>query len=313
MKILIAGGAGEVGQHLIRDFTRQGHEVRVLDRSERAKEIKPSDLVTSLHGDLADSKLVNDAVSGVDAVVHLAWSFADDPQVIFGEDIRGHVNLLEAACTHKVSRFIYTSTATVYGKAVSHPVTETHPCLIADARKPLYALGKYTAEELCQYYFKTRGLPTTVFRFWWAFGATIGGSNLRDLIRKAIHNQPLEMVQGAGGAFLTMADLGRAILLAASCPAAAGRVYNLGSLFLSWREIGEIVIGLTGSKPEVRMIPADQWRGAAFLNEIWDLDWTRAREELGYQPAESAEAMKAAFMEALKSCAAQVRSEEKVR
>ena len=223
MKILIAGGAGEVGKHLVQDLTDQGHKVRVLDRAEKTKGLRDA-----IRGDLSDPALVRAAVEGVDAIVNLAWSFADDPQVIFGEDIRGHVNLLEAACTHKVSRFIYTSTATVYGKAVHHPVTEAHPCLIADARKPLYALGKYTAEELCRYYFKTRGLPTTVLRFWWAFGATIGGSNLRDLIRKSIHNQPLEMVQGAGGAFLTMADLGRAILLSVSKPVAAGQSIQPG-------------------------------------------------------------------------------------
>jgi nucleoside-diphosphate-sugar epimerase len=267
----------------------------------------------AIRGDLSDPALVSAAVEGMDAIINLAWSFADDPQVIFGEDIRGHVNLLEAACTHNVSHFIYTSTATVYGKAVHHPVTEAHPCLITEARKPLYALGKYTAEELCHYYFKTRGLPTTIFRFWWAFGATIGGSNLRDLIRKAAKNQPLEMVQGAGGAFLTMADLGRAILLAASKPAAAGRIYNVGSLFLSWKEIGDIIIGLTGSSSVIKPISSEQWRGAAFLNEVWDLDWSKAREEIGYEPAGSAETMKASFIEALKSCVVQVRSEEKLK
>ena len=308
MKILIAGGAGEVGWHLVQDFTDQGHSVRVLDRSEKTKGLRDA-----IRGDLSDPALVSAAVEGVDAIVNLAWSFAEDPQVIFGEDIRGHVNLLEAACTHKVSRFIYTSTATVYGKAVHHPVTEAHPCLITEARKPLYALGKYTAEELCQYYFKTRGLPTTVLRFWWAFGATIGGSNLRDLIRKAAKNQPLEMVQGAGGAFLTMADLGRAILLAVSKPAAAGRIYNVGSLFLSWKEIGDIIIGLTGSRSVIQPVSSENWRGAAFLNEVWDLDWSKARQEIGYEPAGSVEAMKASFMEALKSCVAQVRSEENLK
>ena len=305
MKILIAGGAGEVGKHLVQDFTDQGHRVRVLDRAEKTK-----GLSDAIRGDLSDPALVSAAVEGVDAIVNLAWSFADDPRVIFGEDIKGHVNLLEAACAHKVSRFIYTSTATVYGKAVHHPVTEAHPCLIADARKPLYALGKYTAEELCQYYFKARGLPTTIFRFWWAFGATIGGSNLRDLIRKSIKHQPLEMVQGAGGAFLTMADLGRAIALSVSNSAAAGQVYNLGSLFMSWAEIGEIIIGLTDSRSVLLPVASEKWRGAAFLNEVWDLDWSKAKQEIGYEPADSVETMKASFIEALKSCVAQVSSDK---
>jgi len=307
MKILIAGGAGEVGKHLVQDFTDQGHSVRVLDRAEKTKGLRDA-----ICGDLSDFALVLAAVEGMDAIVNLAWSFADDPRVIFGEDIRGHVNLLEAACTHKVSHFICASTATVYGRAVHHPVTESHPCLIAEARKPLYALGKYTAEELCYYYFKARGLSTTVLRFWWAFGATIGGSNLRDLIRKAIHNQPLEMVPNAGGAFLTMADLGRAILLSLSSPVAAGKVYNLGSLFLSWKEIGDLIIGLTDSTSATQPVSSEKWRGAAFLNEVWDLDWARARQELGFEPAESVEGMKTSFRDALKSCVARVRSEEKL-
>jgi len=308
MKILLAGGAGEVGKHLVQDLTDQGHSVRVLDRAEKTKGTRDA-----ICGDLSDPALVRAAVKGVDVIVNLAWSFADDPQVIFGGDIRGHVNLLEAACSCNVSHFIYTSTATVYGKAVHHPVTEDHPCLIAEARKPLYALGKYTAEELCRYYFKTRGLATTVFRFWWAFGATIGGSNLRDLIRKAVHNQPLEMVPGAGGAFLTMADLDRAILLSMSNPAAAGQAYHLGSLFLSWKEIADIIIGLTGSTSVIKPVSSEQWRGAAFLNEVWDLDWGKAKQELGYEPADSTQTMKDSFIEALKSCVAQVRREEKLK
>jgi nucleoside-diphosphate-sugar epimerase len=306
MKILIAGGAGEVGKHLVQDFTAQGHRVRVLDRAEKTEGQR-----NAIRGDLSDALLVREAVEGMDAVVNLAWSFADDPRVVFGEDIRGHVNLLEAACSHNVSRFIYASTATVYGKAVHHPVTEAHPCLVAEARKPLYALGKVTAEELCRYYFNARGLSTTVLRFWWAYGATIGGSNLRDLIRKAINNQPLEMVPDAGGAFLTMADLARAVELSLSSPAAAGRIYNVGSLFMTWKEIGEIIVGLTGSKSETKTIPSGQWRGPAFLNEVWDLDWTRARQELGYEPAASADAMKAAFRQALTNCVAHVRGEGK--
>jgi len=305
MNILIAGGAGEVGRHLVQDFAKRGHTVRVLDRAEKTATMR-----NAIRGDLSDPAAVEAAVEGMDAVVNLAWSFADDAAIIFGEDVKGHVHLLEAACACKVKSYVYASTATVYGRAVQHPVTEGHPCLVAEARKPLYALGKVTAEELCRYYFKARGLPTTVLRFWWAYGATIGGSNLRDLVRKAIRNQPLEMVPDAGGAFLTMADLARAVELAMSSPAAAGRIYNVGSLFMTWKEIGEIIVSLTGSKSEVRRIPSGDWRGPAFLNEVWDLDWSLASRELGYEPAEPAEAMKAAFRAALAGCVAQVRGEE---
>jgi nucleoside-diphosphate-sugar epimerase len=206
-----------------------------------------------------------------------------------------------------VKRFIYTSTATVYGRAVSHPVTESHPCLIGEARKPLYALGKYTAEELCKLYGKEHGLSVSIFRFWWAFGEGIGGRHLRDLIKKAMRHEPLEMVRGAGGAFVTMADLGRAMMSAIVQPAAAGQVYNLGSLFLTWEEIGEMIGSLTHSTSAVRLVPADQWRGAAFLNEVWDLSWGKAERDFGFRPSQPSEALRAQFRRALQGCIDQMR------
>ncbi len=175
MKVLVTGGAGEVGKYLTNHLLGCGHEIGVLDLPTKALEMEKDSRITFTPGNLMDAEPVNNALRGVDVVIHLAWSFSDDPRVVFGEDIKGHVNLLEAASSSRVSRFIYASTATVYGRAVHHPVTETHPCLIGDARKPLYALGKRTAEELCLLYSKERGLPVTIFRFWWAFGESIGG------------------------------------------------------------------------------------------------------------------------------------------
>ena len=267
--------------------------------------------ITYFQGNLTDGSLVNEAIQGTDVVINLAWSFADEPQVIFGEDIEGHIHLLEAVSQSGIKSFIYTSTATVYGHAVLHPVTETHPCLIGEARKPLYALGKYTAEELCRYYHKERRLPVTIFRFWWAFGENIGGRHLRDLIRKSLSHQPLEMVRGAGGTFVTMTDLGRAITSAIARSTASGQIYNLGSLFLTWEEIGSMIVDLTHSNSVIRLIPSDQWKGPAFLNEVWDLNWDKAKQELGYEPEQSTERIRSLFVEALQDCIDQILREEK--
>jgi UDP-glucose 4-epimerase len=308
MQILIVGGAGEVGRYLLKDFSQKGYEVTILDRAPKVPEVDEKRPLTYLQGNLTDAALVNKAVDGKHVIINLAWSFADDPQTVFGEDIKGHINLLEAAASSKVRSFIYTSTATVYGRAALHPVTETHPCLIGEARKPLYALGKYAAEELCKMYHKERGLPATIFRFWWAFGDNIGGRHLRDLIKKSMKHQPLEIVRGAGGAFVTMADLGIAINSAIAKPAASGQIYNVGSLFLTWEEIGTMIVRLTDSTSATHFIPSEQWQGPAFLNEVWDLSWDKAERELGYRPKDSTERACALFMEALKTCVEQVKN-----
>ena len=282
-----------------------------MDRASKPPELAQNLSVKYVHSDLTDATSVNQTVQGHDVVIHLAWSFADDAPTIFGEDIRGHITLLEAALSSKVRSLIYTSTATVYGRAVVHPVTETHPCLIGEARKPLYALGKYTAEELCMVYYRERKVPATVFRFWWAFGDSIGGRHLRDLVKKALNNQPLEMVRGAGGAFATMVDLARAIALTIEKPTASGKIYNVGSLFLTWEEIGDMIVRLTRSSSALKFIPSDQWKGPAFLNEVWDLSWDKAKRELDYEPEASAEKMRSLFSDALQNCIAQVMKEGK--
>jgi UDP-glucose 4-epimerase len=306
MRILLVGGAGEIGTYLARGLAGQGHEVRVFDSSPMAPKTPPGSSLEYIQANLADREAVDAAVRGVDVIINLAWSFSDDPHVIFNGDINGHINLLEAAALSRITSFIYTSTATVYGRAIRHPVTEEHPCLVREARKPLYALGKYTAEELCMQYYKTRGVPVTIFRFWWAFGDTIGGSHLRDLIRKALKGKPLEMVRGAGGAFLTMPDLESSLMLAVSNPAASGKIYNLGSIFLPWEAIGEMIVDLTRSISPVNFRSSEEWTGPTFLNEVWDLDWSKAAAELGFKPLVSAEALVAQFSAALKTCIAGV-------
>lgn len=307
MQILIVGGAGEVGRYLIEDFTHKGHSLRILDLAPRTPEMGANPGLTYFQGNLTDKALVQDAVKGCDAVINLAWSFADDPHEIFGTDIIGTANLLDAAISFGVRSFIYASTAVVYGRATYHPVTEEHPCLIEEARKPFYALGKYSAEKLCLIYFKERGLPVSILRFWWAYGKSIGGRHLREIIRTAMGHRPISMVRGAGGAFVTMSDLASAVSLIMGSSAAAGQTYNAGSLFLTWEEIGTMIIELTNSSSALQLVPPDQWQGPAFLNEVWDLSWDKAADALGYRPQHIDSAARARFREALKDCVAQLK------
>lgn len=306
MKILIAGGAGEIGKYLTKDFSERNHEVVILDQAPKPQEMQKLP-IAYFQGSLTDGALVREIVQGTEVIVNLAWGFADEPHTIFEEDIKGHLHLLEAASSSGVKHFIYTSTATVYGHAVLHPVTETHPCHLGEARKPLYALGKFTAEELCRFYGNEQGLLATILRFWWAFGDNIGGRHLRDLIRKSLKHQPLEIVRGAGGTFVTMADLASATASAITKPGPPGQVYNVGSLLLTWEEIGRMIVDLAHSNSMIQLMPSDQWKGPAFLNEVWDLSWEKAEKDLGFKPVHSGEEMRSQFIKALQKCIDQVK------
>jgi nucleoside-diphosphate-sugar epimerase len=114
------------------------------------------------------------------------------------------------------------------------------------------------------------------------------------------------MVRGAGGSFVTMNDLATAVSLIMASSASAGQTYNAGSLFLTWEEIGKMIIELTNSSSAIQLVPSAQWRGPAFLNEVWDLSWDKAAESLGYRPQLTDLEARSKFKEALNDCVVQL-------
>lgn len=306
MKIVLAGGAGDVGKHLCVYLLKQGHQVTIVDKKAAVFTAVANAEPTVLQADLKDISLLTDIIAGNDIVVNLAWSFSDDPHELFGNDILGHINLVQAAAAARAKRLIYASTAGVYGVPAASAIEETHCCEPAQARKPLYAVAKHCAEQLSAVLGCTYGIPTTILRFWWAFGASISGKHLRELIKLAIANQPIPMVAEAGGTFATMDDIGLAVELAATRPHASGTVYNVGSLYLSWLEIIQVIIDLTGSKSPLQLTPSAEWTGPAFLNETWQLSWSKINRELGYRPLLANTNTRQLFRQALATCVQQV-------
>jgi UDP-glucose 4-epimerase len=278
MKFLITGGAGSVGRDLTAALVENGHSVRVLDRQPLYDKH-----VDSIQGSLEDKPLVQGALQGVDSVIHLAWSFSEDPMELLESDLKGHVVLLDACAAAKVSRLFYASTAVVYGKPAQRPVTEDAPSLVEDARKPFYAIAKLAAEKLALAYWKTKGLPVTVFRFWWSYGKRIGGRHLRDMIALAQTGQPLTVPGGAGGSFLDHDDLTHALLLAQQEQRSVGQIFNLSTVYLEWTDIARMIIQAADSSSKLEVVPAREWQGAQYLADPWELSAAKAERLFGYR------------------------------
>ncbi|MBP2652551.1 MAG: HpnA: hopanoid-associated sugar epimerase [Firmicutes bacterium] len=309
MNILLAGGAGDVGTHLNDFFCRSGHQVVIVDKQQYVSAGLLADNVTFYEKDLTDAYALKRIVTdhAIDVIVDLAWSFADNPRVLFEQDIVGQINLMEAAVEGGVKRFIYTSTAGVYGTPMLQPIVEEQTCRPELARKPLYSVAKLAAEQLGLAWGVQYKLLATVIRFWWAFGDTIGGKHLRALVEAALKDEPIRLVAGAGGAFTSMDDLAVSVELAAGKEAAIGQTYNIASLFLTWQEISAMLIELTGSKSQVVMVDSSIWSGPAFLAERWQLSWEKVARELGYKPLIKPDQAKVSFQRALAHCVDQVR------
>ena len=302
MKFLITGGAGSVGQALTRSLLETGHSVRVLDKKADQLQFLEHRNLELIKGEIEDLSVVSGAVKGIDVIVHLAWSISDDPMELLASDLKGHILLLDAAIAEKISHFFYTSTAVVYGKPIKSPITEEDPCLVEDARKPFYGIAKLTAEKLLLAYFRTKGLPVTIFRFWWSYGEEIGGRHLRDLIKLAQAGDPLMVPKDAGGSFLHVDDLTNATLMALQKSKTFGEIFNLSTLFLSWEEVARIIMEVTDSSSPLQIIPAKEWKGAPFLADAWKLSTGKAERVFAYRPTLPPSEARQRLKEAIARC-----------
>lgn len=283
-KILVTGGAGWVGLDWTPYLLDKGYEVRVLDVNVEPLRHLKNERLTLIQSGVEDRDAVIGAMEGVDAVVHLAWSFSSDPLETVETDLRGHVYVLEEAVRQNVKHLVYTSTAVVYGKLQYSPIDEKHPLVVEEARKPLYGIAKQFTEKTCLMYMKQHGLPVTIIRFWWAYGREIGGRHLREMLKTAAAGQPLEVPVGSGGSFVSMEDMSQALGLCLFNPDAHGETFNFATAYVTWEEFAEMVREVTGEKCEIRRVPREEWTGSAFLADPWELSDEHARKVLGYSP-----------------------------
>jgi UDP-glucose 4-epimerase len=285
MRILITGASGSVGRELVPALLARGHDVVTLDKELGGLQVLSHPRLELVSGAIEDGVVVGKAARGAEAIIHLAWSFSDDPQVLLEQDLRGHLLLLDAAKAQGVRHFIYTSTAVVYGKPVRVPIDEDHPLRVLEARKPAYGMAKEFAEKLTLLAARTQALPATILRFWWAFGKGIGGRHLREMLRTAAAGKTLPVPANCGGSFLSMEDFIQAVELILLNPASFGQVFNLASLYVTWEEVARMVVSVTGSSARVQVVPPTEWAGAAFLADRWELDGQRIQGRLGFKPA----------------------------
>lgn len=164
MKILVTGSSGHLGEALMRSLPSLGHEAIGID-------ITPSPF-THVTGSIADRALVDDCMRGVDAVLHVAT--LHKPHVIthtrqdfVDTNISGTLNLLEAAVVNKVRSFIFTSTTSTFGDALTPPAGSPAAWITEDVvpiPKNIYGATKTAAEDLCKLFHRNQGLPVLVLR-----------------------------------------------------------------------------------------------------------------------------------------------------
>ena len=299
MRVLITGGGGFIGSRLTKALLEKGNEVVVLDKSKGELEGYLHQNMQFVQGGVEDPELVRSTVTGCDVVYYTAWSFAEKPLDGFRVDVIGFLNVLEACCGANVKQVIFPSSSVIYGEPIITPIKEDHPLLVERSRAPVHALTKLAVEKAMAIYYKERGLPFTIFRFWWAFGdERVPSGTLRKIIDSALKGETLYIPRGASGSVLYVQDLLRAFEVATLNERAFGKTYNLTSFNIGWKEILQMIVDLAGSKSSIIEVEPSDWKGSGFLTGNWILDDKWIREDLGFIPDETY--AKYAFQEALK-------------
>ena len=174
MKVLVTGGAGFIGSHLVERLVQEGIEVRVLDNfstGRRDNLAAVSSCIELLEGDVRDYQVVYESVRGVEVVFHQAalCSVArsvEEPQDTNSVNINGTLNVLLAARDEKVRRIVYASSSSVYGNAPALPKKEAQTPVPASP----YAVTKLTGELYCRNFYQLFGLQTFALRYFNVFG-----------------------------------------------------------------------------------------------------------------------------------------------
>lgn len=259
--VLVTGGAGFIGSHLVDRLVDNGNAVLVLDNLSTGKlsniyEHIKNGKVDFVEGDIKDPEIVRACVKCVDVVLHLAaivsvFFSVYDPKATLETNVNGTHNLLKAFAKERVGKFLLISSCAVYGEPEYLPVDEKHP---TNPVSP-YAESKLLAEKACLDYQEKKLLKTTIFRLFNVYGPRQGLNEYSGVITKFIDQikQKLPLtIYGDGSQtrdFVHVSSVVDAALQALDNPDAEGETFNIGTgKPVSIQELAETILTLTDSK-----------------------------------------------------------------
>ena len=295
MKILVTGADGFIGSHVVETLVKSGHEVRAfvlynsfnswgwLDESD--KSIRDS--IDIFAGDIRDPHGVDKAVENQEVILNLAALIAipysyHSPDTYIDTNIKGTLNILQAARRHNVKRVVQTSTSEVYGTAQYIPIDEVHPL---HPQSP-YAATKVGADQLALSFHASFDVPVGILRPFNTYGPRQSARAVIPTIISQLANKSKVKLGSLSPTrdFSFVQDTANGFLAAAQSDAIVGQTINLGSGFeVSIKETAETIAKLMNTKLE---LIDDEQRVRPENSEVERLHASieKAKTLLGWQP-----------------------------
>jgi UDP-glucose 4-epimerase len=239
-RILVTGGAGFIGSHLVDALYKNNHVI-ILDnfssgKRENIKHHQESPDVEIVTGDIRDKDLLYKITRDIDIVYHLAVQCLrisiKDPEINHEVNATGTLNLCMASLQNSVERFVYISSSEVYGTAVRVPMDESHPC----EPMTVYGASKLAGEVYSLAYNRTYGLNSIVVRPFNTYGPRehfegAYGEVIPKFVLRVLNNEP-PVIFGDGTQtrdFTYVTDTVMGIIMASGCDAMIGQTVNIAS------------------------------------------------------------------------------------
>lgn len=271
-KVIVTGGAGNIGSHVVDVLVEKGNQVTVVDDLSvgNLKKIEHhGSNINFIKADIRDKALMLNTIKDADVVFHLAVqclrASIKDPFYVNDVNINGTLNLLHAATQNNIGKFVYISSSEAYGSAVELPMTENHPMLPTTP----YGASKAAGEHLTNAFKLTYGLNTQIVRPFNAYGPRfdihgIYGTVIPRFLVRALNNLP-PIIYGDGEQtrdYTYVRDSAEGIVAAGEADHLKGNPVNISrGQPITVNKISEIVLDVTGKtnlKPEIyKPRPAD--------------------------------------------------------
>jgi len=296
-KVLVIGGAGFIGGFVVRELLKEPvKEVIIYDNFARGKMSNIDDCLNDKRcyiyptgGDVREIDILNDAMKGVDYVIHLAamWLLhcKDYPRTAFDVNIAGTFNVIEACVKNNIKKLIYSSSASVYGDAVEVPMSEEHPF----NNKNFYGSTKIAGEAMCTAYNDRYGLEVIGLRYMNVYGPGQDQhavySGVVPVMLNKIDANEAPTINGDGSQaydFIYVEDIARSNIAALKSDVKFG-YYNVGTqVQTTVKQLCDTILKLKGSNLKVVYKPysADDAR-ALVQNRIGSAE--KAEKELGFK------------------------------
>ncbi|MFQ6129916.1 MAG: NAD-dependent epimerase/dehydratase family protein [Candidatus Hadarchaeaceae archaeon] len=297
MRVLVTGGAGFIGSHLVDALLARGDAVTVLDNLSSGtlnnlKIHKDNSALRFIQGDIRDTGAVERGLTDVDAVIHEAAMISvplsiEDPELAHSVNVEGTLALLKASLGRGIKRFVFASSSAIYGEQTQLPISEDAP------PKPLspYGNSKLVAEQNCRKFYESEGLETVCLRHFNVYGTRQTGEYagvMTKFMERLRDNRP-PIIYGDGEQtrdFIYISDVVDVTLLALERDGVAGKTLNVGTgRATSINELCRIFLrlsGKTGLKPTHQAPRSGEIRHS-------QADIANMRKLLGYEPKVSLE------------------------